>query len=102
MSEVGSRTRNANITTLLIPEMNFTCNILSIVGFIVAGRNLNSGSNSRIQIWRKNSSHNSIIYYQAGHSVSVNVPLNAVSGSVCMAVGRIVGDTFWCILRDNF
>ena len=81
------------MTTLLIPEMNFTCNA-SIVGFAVAGRNLSDDPHSRVQIWRKNSSRSS--YYQVGN---FNVALH---GGVCVASGPIVGDTFWCILRDNF
>ena len=83
------------VTTLLIPEMNFTCNA-SIIGFIVAGRNLNSGSHSQIQIWRKNNSQNSV-YYKVG-SVYVNT-VNSNDG-VCVAK-RIVGPTYWCILNDQ-
>ena len=100
VSEVGGRTRNTSITTLLIPEMNFTHNA-SIVGFIVAGRRLYREPYSQIQIWRKNSSQNSTTYYQTGHSVTVHVPLNQHSGGACAAVRRIVGDTFWCVLQDN-
>ena len=95
MSEVGNHTSNINTTTLLIPEMNFTCNA-SIVGFTLAGRNLSN--NFQIQIWRKNSFHNSTVYYQVGHSVSVIV----LSEDVCLAVQNIVGNTFWCILRDHY
>ena len=78
--------------------MNFTCNA-SIIGFIVAGRNLAYG---RIEIWRKNISHtDSTVYYRSGHGVSVNVSsLNVLSGGVCLALQRKY-DTFWCILHDN-
>ena len=81
--------------------MNFTCTA-SIIGFIVAGRHLNGGPHSRIQVWRKNSSENSPVYYQASQNVPVNVPSNRLSGGVCLAVRRIVEDSFWCILRDNW
>ena len=102
VSEVGSRTSNEHITTLLIPEMNFTCNA-SIVGFALAGRNFSNGSNNfQIQIWRKNSSHNSTTYYQVGHSVSVIVPYSGASGGVCLAAKRIVRNSFWCILHENY
>ena len=98
VSEVDDRTSNSRITTQLIPEMNFTCNA-TIVGFIVAGRNLNNGPHSQVQIWRKNSSQNSTVYYKV-ESFSVDT---AGSGStVCMAERVIVGNTRWCILRDNF
>ena len=90
VSEVGRRTRNS-ISTLLIPEMNFTCNA-TIVGFIVAGSALNSLPHSQVQIWRQNSSH---IYNQV-ESFSVNT-----AGSVCEGERTITGNTLWCILRNN-
>ena len=99
VSEVGHHTKNITNTTVLIPGMNFTCNA-SIVGFIVAGRALDREPHSQIQIWRKNSSQNSAVYYRASHSVNVSVP-NARSGGVCMAARRIIGNTFWCILKNN-
>ena len=93
VSEVGSRTRDSGITTLLIPEMNFTCNA-TIVGFIVAGSDLNSGPHSQVQIWRKN---NSAVYYQVG-----NFSVDTAGGNtVCMAERAIVGNTRWCTLRNN-
>ena len=100
MSDVSGRTTSDGVTTLLIPEMNFMCNV-SIIGFTVAGRSLNRGLHSKVQIWRRNSSQNSDMYYQAGSSISVHVPYSAVSGVVCMAAQRMVGNTFWCILHDN-
>ena len=100
VSHVSGRASSVRVTTLLIPKMNFTCNA-SIVGFTVAGRSLSGGSHSKIQIWHKNNSQNSNIYYQAGYSVSVHVPYNAVSGGVCMAARRIVGNIFWCLLHNS-
>ena len=77
--------------------MNFNCNA-TIVGFIVAGANLNNGPHSQVQIWHKNSSQSSIVYYLVG-SFSVDT----LSGStVCVAEGAIISNTRWCILRDNF
>ena len=87
VSEVGSRTMT-NMTTLLIPEMNFTCNA-SVVGFIVSGRSWGDGCHSRVQIWRKSSRS----YYQVG-SVSIH-------DGACVATQRIVGDIHWCILHEN-
>ena len=60
----------------------------------MAGRNLRDESHSRVQIWRKNSSQNSALYHPVGTF--------SVHNSVCVAGGLIVGDTFWCILHDNF
>ena len=87
VSEVGRRT-TTNMTTLLIPEMNFTCNA-KIIGFTVAGRSLSPYSH--IQIWRKK---NSSMYYK--------VEDFSVHGDVCVAMQTRVGNTFLCILQDNF
>ena len=81
-----------NMTTLLIPEMNFTCTA-SVVGFIVSERNSSDGPHSQVKIWRKSSSQNSGSYYQVG-----NVPIH--DGS-CVAMQEIVGDTCLCILHEN-
>ena len=92
VSEVGRRTTTINMTTLLIPEMNFRCTA-SIVGFIVAGRDSDVIPHSRVQIWRKNASG---MYYQVGN-------FSAHDG-VCVAVQATVGHTYknLCILQDNF
>ena len=59
----------------------------------MAGRRLDTWPHSKIQIWRKNNdSQNSYVYYWMG-----NVPVQ--NYYVCK---DIVGDTFWCILQDNF
>ena len=99
VSKVGSLTRNSGMTTLLIPEMNFTYNV-SIVGFIVAGTRLNSMPHSQIQIWRKNSLQTSV-YYKVG-GVSVNTANSNNQGErVCVAM-QIIGTTYWwCILYDQ-
>ena len=70
--------------------MNFTCST-SIVGFTVAGRNLNHEPHSHVQIWRKSSF---AVYYPVGNFF--------IHGGVCVAAGIIVGGTFWCILHNNF
>ena len=81
------------MTTLLIPEMNFTCNA-SVVGFIVSGRNLSDGLHSRVQIWRMISSQSSGRYYQVGNVL--------IHDGACVAMQEIVGDTYLCILHNNF
>ena len=88
VSAVGRRTVATNMTTLLIPEMNFTCTA-SVVGFIVSGRGLSNGPHSRIQFWRESFGS----YYQVG-----NVPIH---DGACVAMQRIVGDTYLCILHEN-
>lgn len=103
MSELGSRTSGDHIiTTLLIPNLNFTCNA-SIVGFAVAGEELDSQPHSRFQIWHQNSSQNSAIYSQIGNGIPVNVPSSGGSspGAVCLASQRIDNNIFWCILHEN-
>ena len=89
------RTNASSITALLIPGMNFTCNV-TIVGFTVAGGNVFREPYSKIQIWRRNHS----TYYQVEHNIFVN----ATSGGPVCAASRSMGSgTFtWCILQDNF
>ena len=99
VSEVGRRTSDSGITTLLIPEMNFTCDA-TIVGFIVAGANLNNGPHSQVQIWRKNNSQNLAVYYKVGN-FSVDTAGSGSTVCVASAEGIIVGSTRWCVLRNN-
>ena len=101
--ELGSRTSEDHITTLLIPKLNFTCNV-SIIGFAVAGKGLDREPYSQFQVWRQNSSQNSAIYSKTGNSTPVNVPSSggSSSGVVCLASQRIIQDVFWCILLENF
>ena len=96
VSEVGDRTRNTKLITLLIPEMNFTRNA-SIVGFIVTGRSLSGGSHSKVQFWRMNNSQNSAAYYRVGN---VSLHVHTSSGGVCIT-RTVVGNTLLCILHDN-
>ena len=94
MSEVGHRTSSSRVTTLLIPEMNFTCNA-TIIGFIVAGTRFDREPHSQVQIWRKNNSH---VYYLAGN---FSMDTAGKGSTVCVAERIIVGNTRWCILHNN-
>ena len=78
---------------MIIPEMNFTCNA-SIIGFIVAGRELSFTLHSQIQIWQKNSLQN-FVYNKVG-GISVNM---AGYGGV-HAAQRTFSNARWCILLD--
>ena len=92
--KVSSYMRNS-VVTLLIPEMNFTCNA-SIIGFAVAGMAFHRTPYSKIQIWRKTNPLDSV-YYKVG-SISMNTASN---GGVCVGgQNLIVGNTYWCILFD--
>ncbi len=84
------------MTTLLIPEMNFTCTA-SVVGFIVSGRNLSNGPHARVQIWRKSISQSSRSYYKVG-----TFTIHMHDGSCVAPMQEIVGDTYLCILQANF
>jgi hypothetical protein len=79
----------SSTVTLLIPAMNFTCN-LTIAGFTVAGTILNKVPHSHLQIWRKNRSQD-FAYYKAGNII-VNT---AAGGGIC---APIVNITYWCVL----
>jgi hypothetical protein len=87
---------------LLIPKLNFISNA-SIIGYTVAGGQLDSQPHSQLQIWHQTGSQNSAIYSRIGNSIPVNVPSSrgSASGPVCLASQRIVQDIFWCILHDN-
>ena len=97
VSEVGRRTSDSGIATFLIPEMNFTCNA-TIIGFIVAGARLDREPHSQVQIWHKNSSQNSAVYYKVGN---FSVDTAGRGSTVCVAEGTLVGSTRWCILHNN-
>ena len=78
--------------TLLIPEMNFSCNA-TIFGFTVAS----SSRDYKIQIWRQNDCHPSV-YYKVGNEILGNV--NQRRGSTnCSSTGSFIGNV-WCILSD--
>lgn len=95
VTEVNHRTSSSSITTLLIPDLNFTCNA-SIVGFIVTGGNFYRSPYSKLQIWRNDHSKNSV-YSQVRSGISVNL---VNGGPVCVA-SWVVGALSWCILDDD-
>lgn len=95
VSEINNYMRSSESTvTLLIPAMNFTCNV-TIAGFAVAGTSLNRGLHSQLQIWRKNNSQNSV-YYKAGNIIVNTSP----GGGICASWLMIVGITYWCTLFE--
>ena len=61
----------------------------------MAGTGFHEMPYSQIQIWRKNSPQDSV--HHKVESISVNT---AGNGGVCVS-GRIVGNTYWCILFDT-
>ena len=89
---MSRRTDSSRVTTLLIPEMNFTCNA-SIVGFSVTGQNFYRQPYSKIQIWRNQTS----TYYQVGSGISMNFD----NSGPCVASRVYKGRLLWCILRDT-
>ena len=87
--QVGQRTNGNNVLTILIPDMNFTYNA-TIAGFIVAGTRFR---NSKIQIWRQNSSQPGT-YYKA----QPDIIMNGASG--CASRVRIARGIGFCILKS--
>lgn len=74
--------------------MNFTCSA-TIFGFIVAGGQLNTQPDAKIQIWRQMSQ--SSLY----HKCSPNIPIN--TNAVCMYESNILNSQLrQCILDDAF
>ena len=76
--------------------MNFTCSA-TIIGFTVAGRQLNTQPDAKIQIWRQMS--NSSLYYNPGP----DIPINNAAGSACMYQNNYLNSNLReCILEDEF
>ena len=92
--EVDHRTDPNNVTTHLIPDMNFT-HPATIVGFIVAGRLFNEEPHSKIQIWRQNSSQPGV-YYRVEPDITVDTDM------ICMSAFEVVDNVLSCILNDDY
>ena len=74
--------------------MNFTCSV-TIFGFTVAGRQLNTQPDAKIQIWRQMSQ--SSLYYKC----SPDIPIN--NAAVCMYQNNYFNSSLrQCILDDGF
>ena len=89
--------------TVLIPDMNFTCNT-TIAGFTLAGinRRKRGQQDPVIQIWRENTSQHQIgIYHKIGPALSVNISDND-SGVCDDGLIWIASRTYWCILKKDF
>ena len=86
--------------TIIIPEMNFTCNA-TIAGFIFAGINRVSGSQDpMIQIWRENISQPAV-YYKTGPAIALNI--SADHFAVCDdGLPKITNRTFLCVLKKEY
>ena len=89
VAEVGGRTDSDNVITILIPDMNFTHHA-TITGFTVTGI---VPINSKIQIWRQNTSQFDVYDRVADITVDINV---------CVSSGPVANDVFFCILHDEF
>jgi hypothetical protein len=94
--------------TIIIPDMNFTCNAI-IAGFTFAG--INRGNRGQqdpiIQIWRKNISQLDLcqpaVYYKTGPAIAVNISDDQF-GACDDGLPRIAdrSRTFWCILKKEY
>jgi hypothetical protein len=87
------------ITTVLIPDMNFTC-CAKLVGFTFVGINRrNRGrQDPKIQIWRKEISEPGI-YHKTGTEIAVNVSAN---GACADGLPTISSRTYFCVLVERF
>ena len=92
--EVDIRTDPDSVTTHLIPDMNFIYPA-TIVGFIVAGRNLIREPHSKIQIWRQNSSQPGV-YYRVEPDIILNRDM------VCASSFQVVDNVLLCILKHKY
>ena len=91
-------------TTILIPEMNFTC-IGKLVGFAFTGINRHEGEQDpKVQIWRQKCSQNLTesqpgVYHKIGPAIAVNISQDAVCAD---GIPKIASRTHWCILNEAF
>ena len=91
--------QESSTVTVLIPDMNFTCN-LTIVAFTVAAANRRGDQDPMIQIWRENSSHLGN-YYKIEHPIPVNNDL-VVCADGLPAIDAPNRRFYWCILNKEF
>ena len=96
---------NGTTVTLLIPEMNFTCDETLLAGFTFTGKDQRKGEEQdpRIQIWRENDRQPGI-YYRTGSAISIHLPGEnskylCDDGAIKL---KTVSRTHWCILREEF
>lgn len=99
-SSLGTKDNGGNTdtaVTIIIPEMNFTCNA-TIAGFTFAGINrMNGNQDPLIQIWRENSSQPAV-YYKTGPAIALNI-----SATVCDdGLPKISTRTFLCVLKKEY
>ena len=84
--------------TILIPDMNFTCNG-TLAGFAFVGINRHDGDQDpKIQIWRKNSSEPGF-YYKIGAEIAVNISEN---GACDDGLPTIANRMYFCVLKKQF
>ena len=85
--------------TLLLPDMNFTCNG-TLAGFTFVGINRHMGhQDPKVQIWRENSSEPGF-YHRIGTEIAVNS--SSDSGACEDGLPKIASQTYFCILTKQF
>ena len=97
MFSVETIAQNSSVVSVLIPDINFTCN-QRIVAFTVAAINRQDGmQDPRIQIWRENCS-------QAGNYYKIEQPIPVNINSVVCADGlpKVASRTYFCILNKDY
>ena len=89
--------------TILIPDMNFTCNA-TIAGFTFAGINRQGGHQDPvIQIWRESCSQpdtGATVYYKTGPAIAVNISQD--TGACDDGLPDRASRIYWCILKRDF
>ena len=97
-SEVTDDDGHSSTTvTILIPDMNFTCNG-TLAGLSFTAINRHQGiQDPKVQLWRRNISQSGI-YYSVGPAIAVNF-----SETVCAdGLVKIASRTYWCIFKEAF
>ena len=90
---------SSTTVTILIPDMNFTCNG-TLAGFTLVGINRrdDGAQDPKVQIWRENFSEPGF-YYRIGAEIAVNISEN---GACADGLPMIPHRTYFCVLTKQF
>ena len=96
VGRVSTQTHSDDVTTRIIPEMNFTCNV-TIFGFMVAGLRLYQPPHAKIEIWRKISDYE----YEIVSEINVDTDASTQNEErVCVHTRPAISNVVWCVFND--
>ena len=90
--------QDSSVVSVLIPDMNFTCN-QTIAAFTVAAINHQGDQDPMIQVWRENRSQPGNYY-----KIKPPIPVNSSTDGIVCADGSptVASRTYFCILNRDY